>query len=128
MPSMVQANQDGNPHFARRGSSVEMQRSVRARQYIFLVDSISILSPLSLAFAISWLPEEMSALRSASHLSRLANDNVTIHSESGAAQAKGFPCDTHFGSQDPGGTNRYQPMSAIAAAWRRFNVRSASHR
>jgi hypothetical protein len=70
----------------------------------------------------------MSALRSVSHLSRVENDNVTIHSESGAAQAIGFPCDTHSGLQDPGGTNRYQPESAIAAAWRRFNVPSVSHR
>src|SRR5215469_13818214 len=70
----------------------------------------------------------MSALRSASHLSWLENDNVTIQSESGAAQGRGFPCDTHSGLQDPGGTNRYQPVSAIAAAWRRFKVLSSSHR
>jgi hypothetical protein len=57
----------------------------------------------------------MSALRSASHLSTLENDKVTIHSESGAAQGTGFDSDTHSGLQDPGGTIKYQPMSTTAA-------------
>jgi|GEM_PF-5350978 len=56
--SMVGGNQTkyGKPHFASRGSSVEMQRSVRARQYIFLVESTGISPWPSLAFAISCLP------------------------------------------------------------------------
>jgi len=59
------------------------------------------LSALRSAFATAWLLKEMSALRSASHLSARENDNVTIHSESGAVQGKGFRFDAHSGLQDP---------------------------